>query len=353
MDGEVCSGMKVALLYTGYANANSVRPLEMTRYLEARGHQVVPVDLLGFGYNRYLRLREPIASAAMRSGLASGDVLVRPMRRWADIIQRKVLDRERFDAVICLSFPHAYVLTQDLPCVKIYDCPTPAVDELEFSGDYPKSVISALREVELEIYRSSDHVLFHWETYREYVRKYTYDGDNLVTMAYGCHPKERRASFASPPRAVYLGYLGGYWANLDLLARLSSWGACDVEVFGFPRPDRRLGLDYRGAAPNTDLLADYQLGLVTCSKDRLRCEGFSAKHLEYISYGLPALVPSWRERLDLIRGSVPYDEASYPEVVARMSDEDEWTRMSDMAYEQSKAFSWDRTLKGLEEMVGG
>ena len=353
MDGEVCSRMKVALLYTGYGNANSVRPLEMTRYLEARGHQVDLVDLLGFGYNRYLRLREPLASAAMRSGLAGAGVLVRPMRRWADIIQRKVLDRERFDAVVCFSFPHAYVLTRDLPCIKIYDCPTPAVDELELSGDHHGSVISALRDVEMEIYTSSDHVLFHWETYLEYVRKYRYDGDNLVTMAYGCHPKERRAGFASPPRAVYMGYLGGYWSNLDLLSSLSSSGACDVDVFGFPRPHRRLGLDYRGASPNTAVLADYQLGLVTCSKDRLRREGFSAKHVEYISYGLPVLVPNWRERLDLIKGSVPYDKESYPEVVARMSDEDEWTRMSDLAYEQSKALSWDRTLEGLERMVGG
>jgi hypothetical protein len=344
--------MRVALLYCGYANASSVRPLEVARYLEARDHQVVRVDLLGLGYSRYLRLREPFASVAMRVGLDGGGVLTRPMHRWADVIQHRVLDGNRFDAVICFSFPHAYVLTRDLPCVKIYDCPTPAVDELELGGEYPPQVIAALREAELEIYRSADHVLFHWDTYREYVRRYVYDGPNLVTMAYGCHPKGRRAAFATPPRGVYLGYLGGYWANLDLLADLSSSGACEVDVYGFPPPRQRLGLRYQGVARDTSLLADYQLGLVTCSKDRLRRHGFSAKHLEYLSYGLPVLVPSWREHLDLLRGSVPYDEATYPDVVASLSDEDEWCRMSDLAYEQSKVYSWDRTLEGLEGMIG-
>lgn len=345
--------MRVALLYTGYDNANLVRPIEMARYLEARGHHVDMVDLLGFAYHRYLRLREPLVSLMMRHGVMGAEGLVRPMRRWADVIQRKVLDRDRFDALICLSFPHAHILTRDLPLVKVYDCPTPAVDELEFGGELDASVIEALREVELEIYERADHVVFHWRTYEDFVRKHRYDGSNLTTLSYGCHPKEVRAGFSTPPRAVYMGYLGGYWSDLDLLARLGRQGVCDIDVWGFPRPPGRYGLDYRGFAGGTDVLAGYQMGLVTCSKDPLRCAGFSAKHVEYISYGLPVLAPQWRQHMDLIKGTVAYTEEGFRDAVARLSDEDEWTRMSEMAYEQAKALDWDLTLEGLEGMLLG
>lgn len=345
--------VKVAMLYTGYSNANAVRPLEVRRYMEARGHEVVPVDLLDLAYTKMVRLKEPFVSQGMRYGLFGKKTLVSQMRKWADVIQRKVLDVNRFDAVICMSFLHAHILTRDLPCIKIYDCPTPAVDELEYSGEYSEEVIEALREEEMDIYRSSDHVLFHWDTYREYVRKYRYDGANLVTLSYGCHLKDERARFAQPPRAVYLGYLGGYWAGLDLLSRLSRQEACDIDVFGFPRPENGLGLNYRGFTDETDVLTGYQLGLITCSRDRLRCEGFSAKHLEYISYGLPVLVPEWRTGLELIRGSVPYNEENFGQVVAGLTDEDVWMGLSDQAYEQAKDLSWDNTLEGLESICGG
>jgi hypothetical protein len=345
--------VKVAMLYTGHSNANAVRPLEVRGYLEARGHEVVPVDLLDLAYTKVVRIKEPFMSHGLRHGLLGGKAMVSQMRKWADVIQREVLDVDRFDAIICMSFLHAHILTRDLPCIKIYDCPTPAVDELEYSGEYSDEVIEALRKEEMDIYRSSDHVLFHWDTYREYVRKYRYDGPNLVTLSYGCHLKDERARFAQPPRAVYLGYLGGYWAGLDMLSTLSRKEVCDIDVYGFPRPDKDLGLNYKGFADGTDILTEYQLGLITCSRDRLRSEGFSAKHLEYISYGLPVLVPEWRTGLELIKGSVPYNEENFGQVVAWLSDEDNWTGLSDQAYEQAKDLSWDNTLKGLEGICGG
>lgn len=345
--------MRVALLYTGHPNANLVRPQEIGRFLEARGHEVVAVDLLGFAHDRYLRLRERLAAAMGKVGLGGEANLADAMRGWADVIQRKVLDRERFDAVICEYFLHAYVLTRDLPCVKIYDCPTPAVDELEFSGEFGQGAIDEMREMEMDIYRSSDHVLFHWKSYENFVRDRWYDGDNMTTLTYGCYPKEVRARFGRPPKAVYLGYLGGYWSNMELLAALSRNGACGIDVWGFPRPGRDLGLNYRGFAGDTDVMARYQLGLVTCSRDVLRCEGFSAKHLEYISYGLPVLVPEWRRHLELIKGSVPFNEETFPAVVEGLADEDEWTRMSDLAYGQAQELTWDRTLEGLDRMVAG
>jgi hypothetical protein len=347
----VCRATRVAILYTGQPNANAVRPLELERFLSARGHEVHLVDLETFPYRRWLRVKEPFQVALRRAGLGGPEELLRPMREWADIIQGRVLDGQGFEAVICESFPHALVLTRDLGAVTILDCPTPYVCELAFSGEHPETTIERLREVERRIYEACDHVAFHWRTYVDWVREHVYDGPNLAVLDWGCHPAQRRARFAAPPRTVYLGFLGGYWIDIGLLSRLARSGATHVDVWGSPEPEHRWGLDYRGFAPATDVLADYQLGLVTCSRDPLRRAGFSAKHLEYISHGLPVLAPRWRERLDLIRGTVAYDEEDFPEVVAALADEREWRLASEAAYRQAEELDWDVTLRPLEAML--
>jgi hypothetical protein len=42
------------------------------------------------------------------------------------------------------------------------------------------------------------------------------------------------------------------------------------------------------------VLLSYQAGLITCTRDELRRDGFSAKHLQYLAHGLPVLAPEWR-----------------------------------------------------------
>jgi len=343
--------MKVAILYTGQANANAVRPYEIGRFLTTRGHEVHLIDLETFAYRHWLRVKEPFQVALRRAGLGGPEELLRPMREWADIIWRKVLEGRRYEAVVCESFPHALVLTRDMGAVTLFDCPTPPVCELMYSGEHPPDTIERLREVERLIYGACTYVTFHWWTYVDYVREHVYDGPNLSVLDWGCHTSSRRAGFATPPRTVYLGFMGGYWVNLPLLSSLSRSGATHVDVWGSPAPAGRWGLDYHGFASLTSVLADYQLGLVTCSKDPLRCAGFSAKHLEYISYGLPVLAPRWRTGLELIRGTVAYDEGDFQEVVAALSDEGEWLKRSDEAYRQAVELDWDVTLRPLERML--
>jgi hypothetical protein len=85
----------------------------------------------------------------------------------------------------------------------------------------------------------------------------------------------------------------------------------------------------------------------------LRREGFSAKHLEYLAYGLPVLVPSWRRNLELLRGSVTYDEDCFASVVQSMSEQATWRRASDQAYAQAERLSWNETLRPLEALLDG
>ena len=179
-----------------------------------------------------------------------------------------------------------------------------------------------LRRHEAKILDCVDCLSFDWETYATYaVVHYGISGRNLVQLNWGCTPVTERARFKDPPRIVLLSSLSSNFINLPLLSRL-----CKL----LPRRCLRaaaaglccLGLNYLGWAPPS-VLRDYQIGLITCSTDELRCDGFSAKHLAYIAHGLPVLVPAWRRHMDLIRGSVPYDEDTFhSSVVERLSDEE-------------------------------
>jgi hypothetical protein len=207
-----------------------------------------------------------------------------------------------------------------------------------------------LRAREASVFESVDHLAFHWESYAEYaMSSYAISGRNLMTLNWGATPAPTRATFEAPPRIAYLGSLSSRFINLDLLARLSR-AYPHIDVFGGPPPNPRLGLNYRGYA-SAEVLREYQLGLVTCTDDELRRQGFSAKHLQYFSYGLPVLVPAWRRHLDLLRGSVPYTEQTFRSVIDAMSDQKLWQAASDEAYDQALRLEWDETLRPLEELL--
>jgi hypothetical protein len=143
--------------------------------------------------------------------------------------------------------------------------------------------------------------------------------------------------------------LSSRFIDIPLLSRLAKLYP-HIDVYGAPPPDPALGLNYLGYASPT-VLQEYQLGLITCTQDELRRNGFSAKHLEYLAHGLPVLVPKWRSHLDLLRGSIPYDELTFSAVVNALSDEHEWRRVSDEAYAQAQRLSWDETLRPLERLL--
>jgi hypothetical protein len=195
-----------------------------------------------------------------------------------------------------------------------------------------------------------DYLSFAWETYAGYaVAHYGISGRNLVTLNFGCNPAAERADFKAPPRIVYLGSLSSRFIDLPLLSWLARLYP-HIDVYGEPPPDPRLGLNYLGYAPGS-VVRQYQLGLITCTQDELRREGFSAQHLQYLAYGLPVLVPAWRRHLEFLRGSVPYDEGSFGSVISTLSGEAEWRRMSDEAYAQAQRLTWDETLRPLETLL--
>ncbi|MET9734068.1 hypothetical protein ABZZ79_26470 [Streptomyces sp. NPDC006458] len=357
------------------AYANGVKPFEIRRFLQERGHEAHLVDT--YGLSRSPRGPGPLAGrlpapsprkAALYATEAASALLTRKWgfgRRHLSYyflvaehrLRRGILKRELpmddYDLVICETVYDAGVLADVTTARTLYDAPAPWADEVYFDGRLSERQHQKLRRLETGIFEGVDHLALHWESYAHYaVERYGISGRNLMPLNFGCSPSEKRAEFADPPRIAYLGNVSAGFNDPALLARLSAQYP-HIDVYGGPPPDSRLGLRYRGYAPSLDVLKEYQLGLVTCTKDPLRRDGFSSKHVHYLAHGLPVLVPTWRRRLDLLRGSLPYTEESFRSVVDAMRDKDRWQAASDEAYAQATRLSWNETLRPLERLVGG
>lgn len=370
--GESGRPRRIALICQPDQFANAAKPAEIQRFLEKRGHTVHLVDT-----NRLSRSsRWPHALGGRLPGLrpsqlalyateVAGAVLT---RRWAfgrrhfsyhvliadhrlrRAMLRSSLHLDEFDLVICEEPYDVGVLTTPTSARTLYDCPCPWADELFFEGRLTPRQHARLRREEAALFEHVDHLAFHWESYARYaLERYGISGDNLMRLDFGCRPARPRARFADPPRIVYLGNLSARFNNPELLGRLAQ--QYPIDVYGGPPPDPRLGLDYLGYSPSIDVLATYQLGLVTCSTDELRLQGFSSKHVNYLAHGLPVLVPDWRRHLDLLDGSLPYNEATFRSVIETMRDERRWQSLSDRAYARATELDWDRTLRPLETVL--
>jgi hypothetical protein len=350
--------------------ANEVKAVAIERFLRSRGHDVQVVDTysLARASSRRDSLRSRLPGwGARRIALYGVEVARALVRRWeptrrrlsydlvlAELglrrsILRRILPLDDFDLVICETPHDAETLLVPTAALTLYDCPTPWADELLYEGRLTERQHARLRRREANLFEHVDYLAFHWESYARYARaRYGISGRNLITLNFGCTPSGRRARFADPPRGVYLGSLGGRSLNLPLLARLAR--IVDIDVYGAPPPDPGLGLNYLGyAAPK--VLENYQFGIITSTRDELRLDGFSAKHPQYLAYGLPVLVPESRRNVDLLRGSVPYEEHTFAERIAELSDEGAWRRLSDEAYAQAERLRWDRTLAPLEALL--
>ena len=368
------SKRRVLLIFPDDGFANTARARALEGYLRRRGHDVVMEDTYYLSrlssrrgsLGSKLPALEPrrlglyfvdAAAAVVRRSRATRRLLTYYVRLADCSLRSSILSarfaHEPFDLVICTTPHDAWVLPRMHTARTLYDCPTPWAAELHDDGKLTDRQFEKLREREKELFEQVDHLAFNWQSYGDYaVERYGITGRNLLTLNTGSTPGRRRAAFSSPPRIVYVGSLAGKAIDLPLLGRLSRLYP-HIEVYGSPPPDPALGLHYRGYATSTEVMRDYQIGLVTSSRDELREYGFSAKHPEYLSYGLPVLAPSWRRNLHLLEGSVAYDEATFTAAVDRLSDPDEWRRLSDEAYAQAQRLSWDETLRPLDSIVRG
>ncbi len=273
------------------------------------------------------------------------------MKKTADLLEKRIR-KGRYDVVIGIETPWSYVLTRDLTCLKIFSCESLDTDELYFSKNFGNlDRIHNLREMETEIFQKSDYVIFPWSTTENYVREYVWNGDNFVTIKYGCYPKGKVASYFFPVSIVSLGSVGWYWSNRELLSHLTQISPYVIDAYGKYKPPKKYPINYRGFAKSTEILRNYQFGLNTVSKDKFRCNHHASRIMTYLAFGLPVLSPDWLQFSHEVKGVLPFNENNFLNILDEYSKKEKWEKLSKEAYEQALELDWKKVLQPLEKLI--
>jgi hypothetical protein len=362
--------MKKKIIIIGHLDgfANSVRPEAIKKFLEKNGYSV---RLFDDNHPSFLRAKEAYKIIARRQ--AKKKSLSAYYQKYPFIEDREAfaetllfyLQKDRFDALICSSHASPYIFNKNINALTIYDCPAPIPFELKEGYEFTKKAelprnsplnfyaqfypgyIRELKRRELEIYKKVDCLCFHWQNYADYLKQHFYHGHNIRIVNWGCSPRRKRAQWASNPKILFVGNLGAYWINKKALSSLTQKSPYRIDCYGKPRPEKYYHLNYKSYLANMGVLNQYQFGLVALTYSRLKKFGFSAKVLEYVSYGLPALLPKWHTIKPAVGGCIYYDTSNFVSQVEACRDRKIWKKKSDAAYDYAQRHSWDRTLQPL------
>ena len=336
--------MKVLIVGVSGGGGGSERVTAYKDFLLSKNYSVHLIRVPGEGYSSRLWNYYQRGSARLRGHEK------KYMKQIADKLETKI-KKEAYDVVIGVETRCSYVLTRELRCLKIFSCESLTADELYFSNkNVDMDRVRCLKEMEVEIMKKSDYVVFPWGTTENYARRYVWNGNNFVTLKYGCYPKNKFVSYFFPFSVVSLGGLA-YWSNKELLSKLTRISPYNIDVYGVDRPPKRYHLNYRGFAPTTDILYSYQFGLNTVTKDPFRRSHFSSRLLCYLAYGLPVLSPDWMQLSHELRGCLPYTEDNFVDLIDKYSEKDNWEKLSKDAIDQARELDWNITLKPLEKII--
>jgi hypothetical protein len=99
-------------------------------------------------------------------------------------------------------------------------------------------------------------------------------------------------------------------------------------------------------------LSQYQLGLITVSRDRLREHSPATKFPYYFAYGLPVLFPEWMKEGHEYDAAIPYAEESFVQTVQEIAcDRRRWTDLSNRARSIAESLTWEKVLLPLDELI--
>ncbi len=255
------------------------------------------------------------------------------------------------NVIICQYADDSLIFKYNLNCLKIYDCPTPWAEELKYSHLFDKDYIRKVKEQEIKIFKSSNYVCFYWKNYFNYIKKFIYNGSNFFKYDWACLQNKPKAKYSHPIKIIFIGFLGGYWVNLPLLSYLTKISPFPIDVYGTPKPSPKYGLNYKGYLSNLDIFQQYHFGLVTISSDKLRKLGWSCKQMDYLSYGLPILMPSWRRDPFFKKTSIYYKKENFVTQIKKYANKKYWEKLSNNAYQLAQQFTWQATSKPLIRII--
>lgn len=339
--------MKIIIIgVTGFGGSSPLGQA-LTQLLKARGH-----NLQVFYYNNIPVSFKLYKVLARFGGSSPTESYTRYL---AELVRKEKPD-------LLISIEGGDILLEDLPknMRKAFLPQAPMSSEAYFTWASSKKPFDIkrfydLKNKEIAMYEAADMIFYAWKTYEEFVRKYVYDSPKIISHPkygwFGCEPQEKLVQYQYPVSIVFLGNLGYYWMNKELLSHLTGVSPYVLDVWGAPKPDEHYHLRYKGIAPTHDVLYDYQFGLVTVSKDLVRRWGWSSKILTYLSHGLPCLFPEWHRCGHELGGCIPYNEKNFNEVVDGYIDRTVWEEKSKEAIEQARELAWPKILNPMIEIL--
>lgn len=234
--------------------------------------------------------------------------------------------------------------SEDIGCIpskqykSIYDSPT--IFSLEKNS-------KTIRNIEAKAFTKSDFVSFHWYSFLALAKKRGYKISHPFVLNWGCNPPIKDYSTTTGRQnIIYLGNVNSPWINPSLLKNLFSTSETPVDIYSYEKSQNRK-IKTKGFLKDLSKLTKYKFGLITITNDELRNHGFSAKHLLYLSYGLPVLCPEWRKDKLLSSATIYYNESNFNRIVSKYSKPEKWQKKHQAALRLSQKLYWDKNLKPL------
>jgi len=279
-------------------------------------------------------------------------LLVETMILKSMILNRFLQNNKTTLAIVQYPEDMLIAIKQNRPYKTLYDSPTIFSSELEQSQIFPKDTIVQIKKYEKNVFQKSDYISFHWYSFKKLAKQLGYRTKNSLNLNWGCHKQNSISIFKKPVKIIHLGKLNSYWVNPKLLSDISRYHQIDIFSYEKPHPTFYPKLNnFKSYLKNETKISNYQFGLITLSKDKLRSEGFSAKHLLYLSFGLPVLCPEWRKDQLLKKATIYYNEKNIDTQIKKYSQKKYWLSKHKQALKISKNLYWDSTLKPLLNII--
>ncbi len=224
----------------------------------------------------------------------------------------------------------------------IYDLPTIISEELKEGKKINQYIFKKIKKLEHQIFQKDIPICFHWYSILNYAQKINLKPKKDFILNWGCDPKIKTSQYSSRPKIIHIGNINSPWVNQKLLKQIQAKNP--VNIYSYQKPSSKYKIKTLGFLKDLSKLNQYQFGLITISKDKLRSNSFSAKHLTYINYGLPVFCPEWRKDLLLKSATIYYNENNFESQFRKYSQKKLWLQKHQAALKIAKDLSWNNTL---------
>lgn len=231
----------------------------------------------------------------------------------------------------------------------IYDLPTIISEELKEGRQINLHTYKKIKKLEHKIFQKNIPISFHWYSILNYAKKINLQSKRNFILNWGCYSQVKTSHYSPHPKIVHIGNINSPWVNQKLLKQIQTNNS--IDIYSYEKPNTKNNIKTLGFLKDLSKLSQYQFGLITISKDKLRSNSFSAKHLTYISFGLPVFCPEWRQDPLLKSATIYYNENNFESQFKKYSQKKFWLKKHQAALKLAQKLNWNITLLPIISVI--